>query len=259
MSIYRFLKTAVLLMIGAAAIGSVGYDAHRRQMEALEQQAAAEASKLKADAENAWAAYYAEVDNSMAQQYVVANPDPMSATVKLSIKGGGHGSGTHIGGGYIITAGHVAEHEGDTLTARFENGKEHEAITLWSNSRYDIALVKIDDVDAPASHLECRTPEPGEELRFLGNPLALEWVTTRGYVAGPPTNAYSKAWDTVLPVDAAMAGGMSGGGAFDADGELLGVNVGIPIQSFSWSDGTATGISFIVPGETVCGLLARTS
>lgn len=277
MSILHVLKTAVLLMIGAAAIGSVGYDAHRRQVAAIQQQASVEASKLKADADSAWAAYYASAEEAEAKiqilkrklsdaeglyqamiQPPIVNPDPMTATMKLSIAGGGHGSGTHIGGGYVITAGHVAENEGDKLTARFEDGTERKAVTLWSNHTYDIALLKIDGTDIPASQLECRTPTVGEHLRFLGNPLAMEWITTSGYVAGPVTHAYPEAWDTVLPVDAALAGGMSGGGTFDDDGSLVGVNVGIPIQPMGYS-GTATGISFVVPGEVVCGLLARTS
>lgn len=177
--------------------------------------------------------------------------------MKLNIDGGGHGSGTHIGGGFVITAGHVAEAEGDKLKARFKDGTEAEAVTLWSNSAYDIALLRIDVEDAPAARLDCRSPEVGEPLSFLGNPLKMEFIRTSGFVAGDVTGAYEQAWIEVLPVDGALAGGMSGGGAFDADGDLVGVNVGIPIQPLGWSSGTATGISFIVPARTVCNLLAR--
>lgn len=183
--------------------------------------------------------------------------DPMSATMKLSVEGGGHGSGTHIGGGYVITAAHVADN--GKMTARFRDGPERETVLLWSNKEYDIALLKIDGEGITAAALDCRTPGMGERLRFLGNPLLLEWIETTGFVAGSVTDAYGEAWAEALPVDAAMAGGMSGGGAFDAAGSLVGVNVGIPIQPLGLLDGTATGISFIVPASTICNLLARTA
>lgn len=40
----------------------------------------------------------------------------------------------------------------------------------------------------------------------------MEFVTTNGIVAGEPTSAYERAWLTVVPIDGAMAGGMSGEG-----------------------------------------------
>lgn len=252
------MKALLTFAFIACAAGAVAYHQHTVQgYDATITQLQNDAEGLRQDNAD-WQEYALDRQAEIAELLAdPVSPDPMSATVKLSIPSGGHGSGTHIGGGLIVTAGHVAVKEGDTFDVRFEDGTETKAVTLWSSRTYDIALVRIDETDKPASNLECRTPRSGEPLRFLGNPLGMEWVTTSGYAAGPVTHAYPEAWDTVLPVDAAMAGGMSGGGAFDADGDLVGVNVGMPIQPLGYS-GTATGISFVVPGEVVCGLLART-
>lgn len=186
----------------------------------------------------------------------IVNPDPMDATMKLYVEGGGHGSGTHIGGGYVITAGHVAENEGDKLTAKFSDGAQRDAVTMWSSATYDVALLKIDGWEGPASNLDCRIPEVGEDVGLYGNPLAMEFVHTYGKVASGITRAYSTAWAEALPIDGAMGPGMSGGGAFDEDGDLVGINVGVPLTKIGMAS-VPVGISFIVPASTICGLLAR--
>lgn len=276
MSILRGLH--IVLWIIVASLAFVSYDMHLRQVSALEKHATVEASKLKADADSAWAAYYASADEAAEWQgkaqslnikakfleaavdgltpEPITNPDPMSATVKLSIAGGGHGSATHIGGGYLITAGHVAEKEGDRLTARFQNGDEYEAVTLWSNRRYDIALVKIDGSGLPSSNLECRAPDRQESIWLYGNPQSSEFIVTQGTVAGKPREMAPN-WAEVVPVDASMGPGMSGGGAFDADGDLIGINVGTQFSARAGAMGPdvyTIGINMIVPASTICSL-----
>lgn len=177
------------------------------------------------------------------------------STVKLLIPEGGHGSGTHIGNGFVITAGHVAE-DNEFLIAKTEDGKEQRAEVLWTDVERDISLVRLEDWDSvEASNLECRIPHIGEQVTMEGNPLNMEFITTNGYVAGAPMQKVGP-WLEVLPVDGALAGGMSGGGMFDKDGDLIGVNVGIPLQPLGFGS-TATGISYIVPAPVVCDLLAR--
>ena len=105
-----------------------------------------------------------------------------------------------------------------------------------------------------ASNLECRAPVMGEAIAMKGNPLILENITTWGRVAG--TEISMGPWASVIPVDGAIAGGMSGGGAFDADGDLIGINVGMMIQQLGLGS-SSVGISVIVPGSAICGLLAR--
>lgn len=93
-----------------------------------------------------------------------------SSTVKLTIPGGGHGSGTHIGNGYVITAGHVAE-DHEYLVAKTDTGEEIKAVRLWTNTEYDVSLVRLEGYeDIEVSNLECRTLDIGEAITMEGNP-----------------------------------------------------------------------------------------
>src|SRR5690606_32509314 len=227
----KYLTTSVWALSAAMLGGWMAYDYHVGVVNAYD----AKGDRLR-DQANYWHGEWlsSQLDigylkDKVSNPKLIINPDPMDATMKVMIEGGGHGSGTHIGGGFVITAGHVAEKEGDTLQAKFWDGGQHEAVTLWSSETYDVALLKIDGYTGAASHLDCRTPDVGEELTLTGNPMAMEFVQTYAKVSSRITDAYASSWAEALPVDGAMGPGMSGGGAFDKDGDLLGVNVGIPL------------------------------
>lgn len=174
--------------------------------------------------------------------------------VKLKDKSG-HGSGVHIGNGYVLTANHVLPGAEKSMAYIRDDGRKGTAKVIWASPEYDVALMKLDAAEGLAeSNLECRAPEKGETVLLEGNPLILEGITTWGRIAGGETSLGP--WASVLPVDASIAGGMSGGGAFDVSGNLIGINVGAMVQSLGLG-GTYVGLSLIVPGSTICGLLAR--
>lgn len=207
----------------------------------------------------------------------VINPDPMAATVVLKTPGGGKCTGTHIGNGTILTAGHCTDKEGDTLTATFKNGREFEAETLWKSEAYDVALLRMADAtvieikdgmpysvdviasDNPSASIDCRAPVMNEKVDMYGHPMAMTWIVTSGRVAGEITDAYKSAWREALPIDGAMGPGQSGGGVFSEAGALRGINVGIPLAQIGFNSQTFTGISFIVPASTICGLMGYPS
>lgn len=180
-------------------------------------------------------------------------PDRAGAVIKLT-DATGHGSGVHIGNGYVLTAAHVPAGKRQMAYVR-SDGLKGTASVVWASAETDIALMRIDTADGlVAAPLECRAPAIGEVVTLKGNPLMLDNITTWGRVAGDATALGP--WANVLPVDGAIAGGMSGGGAFDADGDLIGINVGMMVQPMGF-DGTSVGIALVVPGDTICGLLAR--
>jgi hypothetical protein len=54
--------------------------------------------------------------------------------------------------------------------------------------------------------------------------------------------------------------GMSGGGVFDAAGNVLGINVGVAAAPMKVGDGwvpSITGFGMVVPSADVCKLLGR--
>lgn len=182
------------------------------------------------------------------------DPDTSAGPVVKLMDKTGHGSGVHIGDGYVLTAAHVTAGK-ETMAYLRDDGLKGSATVLWENKARDISLVRIDtDSGISAANLECREPDPGETVLLKGNPLNLEHITTYGRVAGSAVPIAH--WESVVPVDASIAGGMSGGGMFDTDGDLIGINVGMALQPLGMA-ATAVGLSLIVPGSAICGLLAR--
>lgn len=184
--------------------------------------------------------------------YPLDRPNMRGPIVKLIVNGG-HGSGVHIGEGYIVTAAHVVQGK---LTAKLDDETVLETETLWVNEAYDIALLRIKDYSLVASvNLACRVPAINEDVFARGNPLRMEWITTRGWIAGTPMEVVP-AWKSVVPLSLPLAGGMSGGGLFDRAGNLVGILVGAPLQRIGFGS-SLVGIGYAVDGKSICNLLAR--
>lgn len=158
----------------------------------------------------------------------------------------GHGSATHIGNGYFLTAAHVIK-EGELPLL---DGVVSEV--LWVNNEYDVALLRSDARDMEAATLDCREPEVGEEIALYGNPLNLNSVTTWGQVSGKARAVGP--WGSVNPINAAIAPGMSGGALIDDDGDLVGINVGVMVMPVGFAGGPV-GIGYSVPASVVCMLM----
>lgn len=174
-----------------------------------------------------------------------------NAVVKVVLERG-HGSATHIGNGYYITAAHVVK-ANEAVKIKTDSGQVGKAEVLWANNKYDIALMRSGLEGVASADLECREPGFGEELEFRGNPLNLEHISTWGKVAGG-IKAFPGFWAGVLPIDGAIAPGMSGGAVLDSQGDLVGVNVGVMIMQIGLGGGPA-GIGYIVPASVVCDLM----
>lgn len=174
-----------------------------------------------------------------------------SAHVKLST-GNGHGSATHIGDGYFLTAAHVV---GDDDAAVVPVGTGTTALdVLWANKTYDIALLRGPADQFKSVPLVCSTPSVGSNAIAYGNPMDLDAISTTIRIAGEPRKA--ALWKVAVPVDGALAPGMSGGGIVSND-QLVGVTVGVSIASLGGLP-SLYGVGFIVPSSVVCDLLGRT-
>lgn len=181
-------------------------------------------------------------------------PDPNMShpTVKVFYEKG-HGSATHIGSGFFVTAAHVIK--ADVVPSlRDDHGREAEAEVLWVNREYDVALLKSSAPNVAAADLECRDGVMGEDVSLRGNPLSLEHVVTYGKISGSSREVGP--WADVMPVNAAIAPGMSGGGLFDDDGDLIGVNVGLMIMPIGLYGGPVA-MGYSVPSDVVCMLMGR--
>jgi S1-C subfamily serine protease len=184
-----------------------------------------------------------------------AAPPVLDASPTVLVKvDGGHGSGVHIGNGYIVTAAHVV---GDSPGAVVKDDTDTSQIgtVLWVNKAYDLALIRIDRPEMRSAPLVCKPRlTVGDELQAVGNPLSLQFIHTWGRVASYV--AERGPWKSSVIADMAVAPGMSGGPVFDRSGGVVGIVVGTAAVPMGMS-ASLVPITYFVPSSAVCGLMAR--
>lgn len=173
-----------------------------------------------------------------------------SAYVKLEA-GNTSGSAVHIGDGFLITAAHVVG-QNKSMLVKGDDGRviDREGVVLWANRDYDIALIRVDRPKLKTAPLSCAPNFTGQGVRAFGSPMDVEFVYTSGTVVGA-ARAMGP-WASVLPVDGTVIYGQSGGGVVDANGNVVGIAVGLMPTQYG-----IAAFGFVVPAAAVCDLLAR--
>lgn len=167
---------------------------------------------------------------------------------------GGHGSGVHIGSGYVLTAAHVVK-AATKVKIKTDTSEVQSAEVLWSNPAYDVALLSLAKPGrVGAAALSCREPAPGEAIHADGNPQHLEFVGATGRVSGKARE--SGPWRSVLVTDIATIPGMSGGPVYDDRGRVVAITVGVMLVNRGLIS-SLVGLGFAVPGSTICRLMGR--
>lgn len=190
--------------------------------------------------------------------------DPMSTVVRISLPGGAHGSGFHVGNGFILTAAHVVR--GYLFgVIEWEGGEKRDGVVLWETGLYDVGAMQAGDVWTPAADIDCRVPDIGEKLTAYGNPGADNFLAIPATVVGKVRERLPN-WQVVVPLALGAQSGISGGPVFDADGDVVGIVVGAPIallersldpQGIEDYDLSNTGVAYMVPGSVLCSVLGR--
>jgi serine protease Do len=146
--------------------------------------------------------------------------------------------------GYIVTNNHVVD--GATkVKVSFDDQEEIDAKIVGTDSRTDIALLKIEP-KKPLTVLKfaSKNPRVGEWVLAVGNPFGLGGTVTAGIVSALARNIGGP-YD-YMQIDAAVNHGNSGGPTFNLEGDVVGVNTAI----YSPTGGNV-GIAFAVPADTV--------
>lgn len=153
----------------------------------------------------------------------------------------GVGSGFIISAdGYIMTNAHVVEGASDVYVTLTDK-REFKAKVIGSDTRTDVALLKIDGNNLPRLTIgDSDKIRAGEWVLAIGSPFGLENTVTAGIIS-------AKARDTgdylpLIQTDVAVNPGNSGGPLINLKGEVVGINS----QIYSRSGGFM-GISFAVP------------
>ncbi|MBF0694383.1 MAG: Do family serine endopeptidase [Flavobacterium sp.] len=158
----------------------------------------------------------------------------------------GTGSGVIISeDGYIVTNNHVIKDATD-IEITLNNNKSYKAKLIGTDSKMDIALLKIDaDVKlAYTTFADSDHVKVGEWVLAVGNPYNLNSTVTAGIVSAKARNLDSSGLQSFIQTDAAVNPGNSGGALINTNGELIGINTMISSMT-----GSYVGYSFAVPSN----------
>jgi serine protease Do len=157
----------------------------------------------------------------------------------------GSGSGILISqDGYIVTNNHVIEGANE-IKVILNNGKEHQAKVIGSDSRTDLAVIKIDVTGIKYAVLgDSSTLQVGELAVAIGNPLGNELAgsVTLGIISAlNRTITVDNRALNLIQTDAAINPGNSGGALVNNYGEVIGIN------SIKMKEVGVEGIGFAIP------------
>lgn len=159
----------------------------------------------------------------------------------------GAGSGVIISdNGYIITNNHVIA-DAQNITVTLRNGEQYDASLVGTDEKTDVAVIKIEATGLTAASIgSSANLNVGQNVVVIGNPL--------GQLGGTVTTGIISALDreisvdgttmTLLQTDAAINQGNSGGGMFNANGQLIAV-----VNAKSLGTGIE-GLGFAIPIDT---------
>jgi len=142
------------------------------------------------------------------------------------------GSGSYIGNGLILTAGHVVE-GAIKFTVTFESGLVLESEKFYKEPTMDVGFILIGDhgdtlVGAPLE-FDFRELERGDLTYIFGHPLGWDnnFSVSKGVVSSLGKDHDWFFGDKLMfNSDAASYPGNSGGVVVDEDGEIIGILVG---------------------------------
>ena len=159
------------------------------------------------------------------------------------------GSGVIISkDGYIITNNHIVE-GATSITVKTSDGTEYAATLVGTDSKSDIGVIKVEaDNLTPATIGDSSTISVGDTAVVIGNPLGtLGGTVTDGIISATDREiSINNETMNLIQTNAAINSGNSGGGMFDANGNLIGI-VNAKDSGTTSSGTTIEGLGFAIP------------
>lgn len=168
----------------------------------------------------------------------------MSSVVHIETDVGWQGSGSYIGNGLILTAGHIVD-EGWSFTITFEDGTEYISTDFYLESASDVRFIYIGDCNSPVLIFDNDGYLRGDTAFVFGNPFGWDYCfsVSKGIISSVNRDCEGFFGEKImLQVDAATYPGNSGGPVTDDEGEIIGILVGGP----AWS---GDNIGLCIPGK----------
>lgn len=160
----------------------------------------------------------------------------------------GLGSGVIVqADGVILTNNHVVD-KADNIVVKLMDGRQFKAEVKGTDSRTDLAVLKIDASNLPSISIgNSDAVRVGEWVLAVGSPLQEEFAhtVTSGIVSAKGrTGVGLTQYEDFIQTDAAINPGNSGGALVNLKGELIGINTAIASRS-----GGNIGIGFAIPAN----------
>jgi serine protease Do len=164
----------------------------------------------------------------------------------------GAGSGWIIDeDGLIVTNNHVVENA-DSVTVTLADGRTFPAETVRTDSRSDLAIVKVNATNLPAAEVgDSSALQVGDWVVAIGNSLGMGISATAGIISATGvslTISEGQTQEDLVQTDAAINPGNSGGPLVNMAGEVIGITsvkiaqVGVEGMGYAISSNTATPI-----------------
>lgn len=173
----------------------------------------------------------------------------------------GQGSGVILStDGLIVTNNHVVNGAAE-VQVRLYNKKSYSAKVLGTDSRFDLAVLKIDAKGlTPIEMGDSGALDVGEWVIAAGNPLGLDQTVSVGVVSslGRSVTVEGGNMTDAIQTDAAINPGNSGGALCDAEGHLVGINAAIAgVQRGYGGQSGSIGIGFAIPVNRVKSVVGQ--
>lgn len=160
----------------------------------------------------------------------------------------GAGSGVILSeDGYILTCYHVVE-DATSIAVALRSGETYQATMVGGDAEKDLAVIKIEAENLkPAVLGDSAELVVGSPVVAIGNPLGqLGGTVTSGYISALSREVTIGEYSySLLQTDAAINGGNSGGGLFNANGELIG------LVNAKAEDIGVEGLGFAIPIDDI--------
>lgn len=139
----------------------------------------------------------------------------------------GVGSGTVVGEGLVLTNAHMLAGSTDDVMVRTGDDRVFGGLVVGFDEERDLALISVDGLDAPS--VEFEDPREGLAATIMARPggVELEVIDTRIVrlfnATGDDIYGEGDVSRRAIELAADVIPGVSGGGVFSEDGNLIGV------------------------------------
>ena len=245
--------TALSLACALAVGGAFALNAAPASTAAI-----AEAAQVGSPVIDTSPAIYVNEKNANSVVGIITNTQGWDRSYGVQDRMLAQGSGVVIAeGGYVLTNYHVIE-DGNAFQVLMPSGDKVDASVVGSDSALDLAVLQVSeqaDTLVPVSIGSSESLKVGSTVIAIGNPggEVLANTVTQGIISALERSSVSSSNTTrnvaYIQHDAAINNGNSGGGLFDYQGNLIGINT-LKYGGSYYSSGSYEGLGFAIPVET---------